>query len=183
MRKLITLLGSLILILLSIQNSFAQERSVGTSQDHLKRHFTFFDSTLSGAQEVTNPAGGVTTDRRGRVLAFFDSGYTKMRVIVRLSSAENVIGMHFHCGRAGENGPIALGLIAPGPLSLQGNVVRGILTNSDVLGTGCDIVIGQPINNLVSLAAAMSAGLVYLNVHTTDYQSGEIRGQLGVGDK
>ena len=178
MTRIFTLLSSFLIILLSSNNSFAQANSAEYSQHNFKRHFTFFNSTLSGEQEVTDPAGGVQTDRRGRVLAFFDAGYTKMKIRVRLGSAENVVAMHFHCGRAGENGPLALGLISPGPLSFQGNVVRGTLKNSDVSGADCAAVIGQPINNLVSLAAAMKAGLIYLNVHTTDNPAGEIRGQM-----
>ena len=178
MTRIIALFSSFIIILLSTQSSLAQESGADSLQQNFNRNFAFFKSTLSPEQEVTDPAGDVQSDRRGDVIALFDAGFTKMRVRVRLSSADNVAAMHFHCGRAGENGPLAIGLISPGRLSLNGNFVRGTLRNSDVLGADCDAVIGQPINNLVSLAAAMQAGLIYLNVHTIDNPSGELRGQM-----
>ena len=180
MMRIFTLFTTTIILLLGMQYSVAQQTGSGDLQSSSTRNFTTYTAVISGAQEVTDPAGGVLTRRLGRVAAFFNSTYSRMQVIVRLNSAADVVGMHFHCGRAGENGPLALGLISPGPLVIQGNSVAGVLTNSDVMGDDCLAIIGQPVNNLVSLAAAMEAGLIYINVHTTQYPAGEIRGQMSL---
>lgn len=140
---------------------------------------TVFSGTLSGAQSVTgNTPNGVATDLRGKVIASFNASFSEVRVSVRLNDASRIVATHFHCGAAGQNGPLGLGLISPGPLAVDGNVIRGTLTNADVQGGACEAAIGQPVNNLVSLAAAMEAGLIYLNVHTPSYPAGEVRAQM-----
>ena len=134
-----------------------------------------FSATLSGAQEV--PA--VDTDASGRINARFDSGFTKVRVDVRINGlAETFAAAHLHCNRAGANGPVPFGLINPGPLSFDGRRIRGVLTNADFTGSDCVGATGRPINNIASLAFAMRDGLIYLNVHSSDVPSGELRGQL-----
>ena len=85
---------------------------------------------------------------------------------------------HFHCGRAGQNGPIPFGLVAPGPLALDGNRIRGTLTNFDFNEADCVPVVGRPVNNLAALALAMRDGLIYINVHSTLFPPGEMRGQM-----
>jgi len=39
-------------------------------------------------------------------------------------------------------------------------------------------VVGRPVSNIAALAFAMRDGLIYFNVHTTEFSSGEIRGQM-----
>jgi len=138
-----------------------------------------FEAELSGAQEVTDPAGGVDSDGEGKVKADFDGGLTEVKV--RLS-VEDLMGgftrAHFHCGIAGQNGPIAFGLVDPGPCSFDGGRIRCTLTNSDVTPNDCETSIGRPVNNIAALAFAMRDGLIYLNVHTTDFAGGELRGQM-----
>jgi hypothetical protein len=68
------------------------------------------------------------------------------------------VGAHIHRGAAGSSGPIVVGLVAPG---------------SSGASRGC-----------VAAARASVAGILaapaqfYVNVHTTDFQAGAIRGQL-----
>ena len=68
------------------------------------------------------------------------------------------VGAHIHRGAAGASGPIVVGLVAPGASGAS---------------RGC-----------VSAARASVAGILatpsqyYVNVHTTDFQAGAIRGQL-----
>ncbi len=141
-----------------------------------------FSATLSGAQEV--PVPGVETPGSGSIRARFDSGYTRVRVDVKLRNLDGeVVGAHLHCARPGANGPVAFGLINPGSLSLDGDRIRGTLTNDDFTGADCNVATGRNVNNIAALAFAMRDGLIYLNVHTTAFGSGEIRGQLEpVGD-
>lgn len=144
-----------------------------------------FASTATGAQEVVFDIngnfvpGGTATDAVGRTKAKFDAGLTKVEVNLRIKNlVGNFTRAHFHCGRPGQNGPIAFGLVDPGPLAFDGERVRGTLTNSDFTGADCTPVIGRPVNNIAALAAAMRDGLIYLNVHSDAFPAGEIRGQM-----
>jgi hypothetical protein len=138
-----------------------------------------FLAVLTGAQEVTAPPGGVATDRTAVGNAHFDAGFTRVRVHVRVSDPSNIVAAHFHCGKPGENGPVVFGLFSPGPLALEGNTVKGTLTNADAnSAANCVPLVGRPVNNIAALALAMREGLVYLNIHTSTFPAGEIRGQL-----
>ncbi len=76
-----------------------------------------------------------------------------------VKGGDNVVAAHFHCGRAGENGPVVVLLFSGGlgPLAFDGEKASGIITNAEVtpLEGGCG---GQPLNNIASLAAAVQAG-------------------------
>ena len=139
-----------------------------------------FEATarLTAAQEVAdNP---VTSDGVARAVVRFDEGFTEVRIRLRFFGLDgNVGGLHFHCNVAGANGPIGLGVVSPGPLTVTGNQINGTLTNADFPPTdACEDVIGFPVNNVASLAAAIDRGLVYLNLHTDAWPAGEVRGQL-----
>ncbi len=148
-----------------------------------------FEARLSGAQEVVFDAegnfvpGGVETQGSGDATAEFDDALS--RVTVSLSVGDltgNFAAAHFQCARPGENGPVAFGLVMPGPLSFDGESVSGELTNADYAGSDCAPVVGRPVNNIAALALAMADGLVYVNVHTDFAQDGEIRGQMLAGE-
>lgn len=148
------------------------------------------ETTLSGAQEVVFDVdgnfvpGGVPSDAVARAKAKFDAALTKVEVEVRIDNlVGNFAAAHFHCGRPGQNGPVAFGLINPGPLSLDGNRIRGTLDNSNFNGADCTGIVGRPVNNIAALAFAMKNGLIYLNVHSDVFPPGEIRGQLRKADK
>jgi hypothetical protein len=136
-----------------------------------------FTARLSAPQETAV----VDSDGAGRASVRFDAALTRVFVDLRI---DNLVGgfraAHFHCNRPGANGPVAFGLVSPGPLEFDGRRVRGTLTNADFNGADCVAVsfVGRPVNNIAALAFAMRDGLVYLNVHTDLYPGGEIRGQL-----
>jgi CHRD domain len=148
-----------------------------------------FSAALSGAQEVVLDeqgnlvTGGTDTAASGRIHALFNDAFTELRVNLKI---ENLVGnftaAHFHCGRPGENGPVAFGMVGPGPLVFDGMRIEGTLTNLDYTGADCVEIVGRPINNLVSLAFAMRDGLVYANVHSDVFPAGEIRGQMEDAD-
>ncbi len=85
-----------------------------------------------------------------------------MKITIDVARLEgSVTAAHFHCALAGANGPIALGLINPGNLILDGDQIRGTLTNDDFPDMdACLDPIGRPVNNVASLAFAMRDGLV-----------------------
>ncbi len=144
-----------------------------------------FRAVLSGAQEVVFDdagqfiPGGTETDASGRIRVVFNPSLSRIHVILRVENlAGGFTAAHFHCGRAGENGPVPFGLVNPGPLELNGKTIRGTLTNEDFTGADCVPNIGRPVNNIAALAFAMKKGLIYTNVHTEIFPPGEVRGQM-----
>jgi hypothetical protein len=138
-------------------------------------------ATLSGAQEVTtDPPGGVDTDTTGKIKVKFDEGLTQAEFELRVFDGTVIRVAHFHCGRAGENGPVEVFLFGPvdAGVDVDGELAEGIVTNADFRVADCDSAIGRPVNNIASLAFAARDGLIYANVHTVAHSSGEVRGQL-----
>jgi hypothetical protein len=134
-----------------------------------------FEALMTGAQEVPERESPAL----GKIEAEFNKGFTELDVDLRVST--NTVGevraAHFHCARAGENGPIVFGLFSPGRFPVS-NIVDGTLTNADYTGADCVPTTGRVINNLASLAFAMREGLIYANFHTSVFPGGEVRGQM-----
>ncbi len=138
--------------------------------DHLN-----FEARLTGKQEVSEQ----NTTGNGAIQIIFNQAYRFVDVVVKFNRLEGELtGAHFHCARAGENGPVAFGLVGPGPLGAEGNTIIGRLRNSDYSGADCLNAVGRTINNIASLAFAMREGLIYLNIHSSAFPGGEIRGQI-----
>lgn len=84
---------------------------------------------------------------------------------------------HIHIGPAGQSGPIAVWLYPPAPPARQipgattGMVQEGTITAANLIGP----LAGRTVRDLV---AAIEAGNAYVNVHTTSFPGGEIRGQI-----
>jgi hypothetical protein len=91
---------------------------------------------------------------------------------------------HLHFGRFYQNGGISVWLCqteaAPGPegtptCPAPGGTVSGSFEADDVVGPTAQ---GIDAGSLAELRRALRAGAVYVNVHSTLYPGGEIRGQL-----
>ncbi len=133
-----------------------------------------FEADLSGAQVVPE----VTTVTTAKIKVKFDDALTEGEVELKIKDGFGITKAHFHCARAGVNGPVPIGLFAPGPLGFDDTGAEGTLTNVDFLGTDCVGPIGRPVNNIAALAFAMRDGLIYAQVHNMTNPSGEVRGQL-----
>ncbi len=135
-----------------------------------------FKSQLSGAQETPNAAD---TEATGRVRARFARDLSGVHIRLKVSGINSmVVAGHFHCALAGLNGPVAVGLLQPGPLSEIGADTQVTLTNDNFTGADCTGSVGRPVTNIASLYFAMREGMIYLNLHTPDYPGGELRGQM-----
>jgi hypothetical protein len=161
MRRTITVLSIVLLALAIASPARAQFR---------------FGACATGDQEVPPP--GVDSEARAALQVRFDPGLTHAKVSVRIDGLEEVAGAHFHCAPAGVNGPVAFGLIEPGACAFVNDRIECTLTNADATLVNCIPTTGQVVNNIASLRAAMAAGNIYLNVHTTAFPGGEIRGQV-----
>ena len=150
--------------------------SGASADDGRSGDLLLFTTKATAAQEVLP----TESDGVGLLVARFDRGLTKVHVRLRLRGIHSmVVGAHFHCARAGENGPVAFGLLNPGPLVEIVDEARVTLTNADnVAAAACVDSIGRPVDNIAALFFAMRDGLIYLNVHTADHPPGEVRGQM-----
>jgi hypothetical protein len=117
-----------------------------------------FETSLSGYNEVPPVASVASGSATMRMVA--DDGLLEVTF-----SATNLAGTmtsaHIHMGGVGENGGVALNLSPSG----------GTFTETyDITGN-------------TDLVTAMRTGMAYVNVHSTAYPSGELRGQiLGAGN-
>jgi hypothetical protein len=84
---------------------------------------------------------------------------------------------HIHAGPPGENGPVVTWLFPSAPPAVliegrsQGVLSAGVITEANLVGP----LAGQPLAALIGL---MESGNAYVNAHTQQNPSGEIRGQI-----
>jgi hypothetical protein len=152
------------LITLLLANAFAFPVSAAS------RTYTV---NLSGAQEVP------PVDTLAHGSAIFkvakDGESIEYRVIVR--TIENVTQAHIHLAPAGHNGSVVAWLYPSGPPAqlipgtVNGVLITGTITAANLVGP----LAGQPLSELI---AAFASGDAYVNVHTSQFPAGEIRGQI-----
>lgn len=127
-----------------------------------------FRTHLSGDAAGTDSAG------QGQgIVRFTEEGvYFKLNV----ANIENVTMAHIHVAETpGGNGPPVLWLYPEGPPAVliegrvQGTLGEGVSTSADLVGSLAD---------LEDLRTAILEGRAYINVHTTAFPGGEIRGQF-----
>jgi hypothetical protein len=148
---------------------------------------------LTGYQEV--PA--ISTEGNGTFKAKIDRN--AQEISYRLSYADfeaDVTQAHIHFGQRAVNGAIVVFLcsnIGTGPPDTQAcpgpreGTVEGTITPDDVLDiTGVTTPVGgQGIEAgaFDELVDAIKAGATYVNVHSTQWPAGEVRGQLEDDDR
>jgi len=96
----------------------------------------------------------------------------------------NITQSHLHFSMPGINGPIIVWLCqttaAPGPAGTQtcpqSGMIFGTFTSANVLAA--PPTQQMPAGDLAGFIAAMRAGAVYANIHTSASPGGEIRGQV-----
>lgn len=125
---------------------------------------TFKAAVLSGRQEVPP----VTTTGTGNATVSFNSNRTEITVTVEVAGLADITEAHLHVAPPGADGPIIFPLASSSftsPLTVT-------LTQADFV----------PAPNVATYDAAFVAieqGNTYVNVHTSAFPDGEIRGQVG----
>ena len=143
---------------------------------------------LSGFQEVPP----ISTTGTGRFRLQIDANAEEMRYTLAWSRLENPAQQaHIHFGQRFVNGGISVFLCSnltepappagtqPCPTTPEGQI-EGVIRPSNVIGPA-----GQGIEPgaFRELVRAIAVGHTYVNVHTTRFPGGEIRGQIERGKK
>lgn len=129
-----------------------------------------FNASLKGKFEVpSNQSKGA-----GVGIVRINGNGNKIFYKLNTANIENVLFAHFHYAPAGSNGPVVATLYFnenPQPSGpANGTLAQGYIEEGDV--------VGPLAGNLDALIKAIRDGNIYINVHTTAYPPGELRGQL-----
>ena len=138
---------------------------------------------LRGSHEV--PA--VSTGAHGTFRADINSRAGTIRYVLRYEALEGeVLQAHIHFGQRDVNGGVGVFLCqteaSPDPTGLAPMCtaaparVEGVLTAANVIGPSAQGIAAGEFDELVR---AIRAGRAYVNVHSTTFPPGEIRGQTG----
>jgi len=144
----------------------AGDAAVAAERNHLRTHMT-------GAEEV--PVRDTAADGTARFM--IDKDGNAMRFTLNVANIDNVTQAHIHVGEVGVNGGIVVWLYPSAPPAVlipgrsNGQLSEGVITAASLVGP----LAGGSLNDLF---AAMRQGTAYVNVHTSLFPPGEIRGQI-----
>jgi len=128
---------------------------------------------------VKEQVSAETVDSRAQGQAIFRVARDAQSIHYQLNVAglENGFMAHIHQAPAGANGPVVVWLYpaAPPPQQIDGRfdgvLAAGTITAANLVG----LLAGQPLEALLQV---IRSGNAYVNVHTTAYPAGEVRGQI-----
>lgn len=134
------------------------------------------DTTFSAS--LTGAADGATTSGTGFAWVDVNSSMTQISYTLSFQGLTSDATMsHIHYGAAGTNGPILLwffpSTLMPTPTATSGSY-SGMWTESDLMKQSTD----PAITTFATLIGDLEAGNTYVNIHSTNYPMGELRGQL-----
>jgi hypothetical protein len=131
------------------------------------------NSRLSGREEVPVRDTIAEGDARFQL----NDGETEIAYTLNVADIDNVTQAHIHLGPVGVNGGIVVWLYPSAPPATlipgrsNGELSSGVITQSSLVGT----LAGQPLSALIN---ELRSGNAYVNVHTSQFPPGEIRGQV-----
>ena len=162
--------------------------AVPASADNIE----YFHTTLSGFNEV-----GVLNDESGAILSGgvatatvkLDKTKRTATYTLNITSAATspILQAHIHFGKRRDAGGVMLFFCANGNVPLVPPIntpacptptgtVSGTWTASDVQGIPTQNVTAGDFQAIVE---ALESGTAYANIHTADFPTGELRGQMG----
>jgi hypothetical protein len=160
--------------------------SVATAGDSARTghsdHTTTVQKRLSGYEETPL---AVSTTGSGRFRAEIDESGQRISFSLSYSNLEAAVTQaHIHFGSKSQTGGISVFLctnLGNGPEGTQEcppapATVTGTITPANILGPSGQGIAAGEFDELVD---ATRAGFTYVNVHSTLYPVGEVRGQLG----
>ena len=129
-----------------------------------------FHAILEGDEEVPP----VDSDAKGAAIFRTSNDGTELNYRLIVANIEDVTAAHIHLAPRGENGDIVAFLFDPEEPTdgrTNGVLAEGTITSEDLVGP----LEGSTLSELID---EIEAGNTYVNVHTVDHPSGEIRGQI-----
>lgn len=161
-KKRLALLLVLVMLLLAV---FATSALAGDNRN--------FVASLKGRNEVPP----VDTNAQGEAIFHVSKEGDSISYKLIAANIENITQAHIHLGASGVNGPVVAWLYPSGPPAVlipgrfDGVLAEGTITADDLVGP----LVGQTLDDLID---AMQAGNTYVNIHTSQFPGGEIRGQI-----
>jgi len=133
-----------------------------------------FMAQLSGSNEV--PPVNTTAIGVATFQPITASGGGALRYQLNVTNMTGIMGAHIHSGKQGENGPVVATLFNQNMTStptgkVNGLLAKGVIKSGDLQGP----LKGHSMGQLLSTYLIRG---IYVNVHTQQHQSGEIRGQI-----
>ncbi len=154
--------------------SLVSYTAVAVAHQSDKDERNHFRARLSGFQQVPT----LFSSGSGTFSATILNGGTTLSYTLTYTGLTGTMAAHIHLGLRGTNGGVIAFLCGGGgkpACPTSSGTVSGTITAADVIGpTAQGLSAGAFANFLTSLRA----GATYVNVHTTAFPSGEIRGQL-----
>ncbi len=130
-----------------------------------------FAAQIDGPQEVPP----TTSHATGTALINVGMDEREVDYSVQLQNESNITDVALYCARAGSNGPKVVSLFhSATPVNTQS--FTGTITESDLLAAA--VACNPNIHTASHFVQAMREGGIYINVLTTLFPAGEIRGQL-----
>jgi hypothetical protein len=132
-----------------------------------------FVAHANGAQEV--PAND--SRAQGQVILHLSADGTALSYKLVVANIHDVTMAHIHLAPPGANGPVAAWLYPSGPPPQplpgrsQGVLAEGVITAANLVGP----LAGATLADLVE---KLEAGEAYVNIHTTQFPPGEVRGNF-----
>ncbi|MBI5008292.1 MAG: CHRD domain-containing protein [Bacteroidia bacterium] len=132
-----------------------------------------FRAHLTGDQEVPPR----DTQATGEAVFQLSKDGLSLSYKIIVANLDNLTMSHIHVANEGFNGPVVAWLYPPSPPAVlkpnttNGILQEGVLTKVNLSGS----LAGKELSDLLAL---MTAHRTYVNVHTTKYPGGEIRGQI-----
>ena len=131
-------------------------------------------SQLDGFQE--NPS--ITTTGRGTLTLRLDHETETIEYELRYSRLEGTATVsHIHTSRSRVNGPISVFLCggAKEACPAQEGTVKGVIVAAEIAAGSAT---AQGLNTFDEFVSALRASALYVNVHSSMWGGGEIRGQI-----
>jgi hypothetical protein len=153
------------LVLLLVVLSLALAVPVATAQRGA------YVAYLSSDEEVPR------NNSRAGGMASFELTAAGLRYYLTVDNITNLQMGHIHLGAPGQNGAIVVWLYPPAPPprlisgASNGLIQDGVITNANLVGA----LQGRTVRDLVNM---IETGGAYVNLHTTAFPGGEIRGQI-----
>lgn len=156
-----------------MEKLMSKKRSSSTSYPSSSSHV--FRATLTGFEEVPP----ILTNGTGTFLARLVANGTALEYTLTFSNlTAPVTAAHIHFGQRGVNGAIVAFLCGGGSkpeCPAQGGTITGMILARDILAVPAQ---GLAAGDFAGFLRILRSGAAYVNVHSTTFPGGEVRGQV-----